>query len=157
MCPRRYHKLDVGGRAYIKSPWALNYLNDHNKIADTVCPFFTQITGVPQGSTEGGLSWLVITDILLKMMKLHKLSDIYIPDAKDRLFRQYLTQFADNTNAYAAFQRYTPGEATTLSLCGTRDSTLQNGGQRVLHRPERVSKHTGVYITRRDSDDPHYN
>ena len=40
-------------------------------------------------------------DILLTMVKLHELSDIYIPDAKDRLFRQYLTAFAGDINAYA--------------------------------------------------------
>ena len=83
--------MDVEGRAYIKSPWAQSHLDEHQKITGTKSPFFTQTTGVPQGSTEGGLSWLVIMDILLTMVKLHELSDIYIPDANDKLFRQYVS------------------------------------------------------------------
>ena len=55
-------------------------------------------------------------DILLTMVKLHELSDIYIPDANDRLFLQYLTTFANDINAYAASPRYAQGQATTVSV-----------------------------------------
>ena len=46
--------MDVGGRAYIKSPWAQNNLNDHSKMTETTCPFFTQITS-PPGIDRGRL------------------------------------------------------------------------------------------------------
>ena len=97
-------------------------------ITDTKCPFFTQITRVPQGSTEAGLSWLVIMDILLTMVKLHDLSDIFIPDANHRLFRQYVIAIADDIKRICCFPKILAGTSddsvTVLYASRTRDSPV---------------------------------
>ena len=71
--------IDIGGRTYIKSPWTLSQPADHSKI--TACPFFTQMTGVPQGSTEGELSWLAIPMVeLLQQLVPPDISKVYAPE-----------------------------------------------------------------------------
>jgi hypothetical protein len=61
--------LDLEGRCYIKSPWAQKLIQTGQLITDTDCEFYTAATGVPQGSSEGAITWVILFDVLLTMIK----------------------------------------------------------------------------------------
>jgi hypothetical protein len=92
--------LDIGIKSFIKSPWAQAQTKKNRLISRTTCPYFEQVMGVPQGSSEGGNTWLVIFDILLTMLKLRHVSRLYIQDTQGKLRPQNPTAFADDLLTY---------------------------------------------------------
>ena len=94
--------LDIGGRSYIKSPWAQRKINKGQIITDTDCEYFIAENGVPQGSSEGAITWLVIFDVLLTMLRNGNTNDIFVRDAEGKLHTQWPTAFADDLMTYAA-------------------------------------------------------
>ena len=109
-------QLDIGGRAYIKSPWAQRQIGKGKIISDTDCPFFEAETGVPQGSSEGACTWLILFDVLLTMLKLDEASDLYIADHLGALHRQWPTAFADDLMTYAATAEMNQRQADIIGI-----------------------------------------
>ena len=108
--------IDQNGRGYIKSPYAQSFCKGNTTIDQTKCPYFTPHTGVPQGSAEGGITWLVVFDILLTMLKLANASDLYIQDSCGQLHQQMPTAFADDLLTYAATFEMQQRQATIVSF-----------------------------------------
>ena len=94
--------LDIDGRSYIKSPWAQNKIKNGELITDTDCEYFTAVTGVPQGSSEGAIAWIIIFDVLLTMLHLGECTNFLIKNAQGTLCPQEPTAFADDLLTYAA-------------------------------------------------------
>ena len=109
-------RLDEGGQTFIKSPWAQAKIPKRGTISHTSVPSITQEVGVPQGSSEGGLTWLVIFDILLTMLHLAQASDFYIEDNEGQLHPQMPTAFADDLLTYASTPEMQQRQATITSF-----------------------------------------
>lgn len=58
--------LDIDVCSYIKSPWTQNKI----KKGEYRLWIFTAITAVPQGSSEGGIVWIIIFDVLITMLHI---------------------------------------------------------------------------------------
>jgi hypothetical protein len=109
-------RLDEGGSTYIKSPWSQGKIPRRGTIASTSVPHIVQEVGVPQGSSEGGLTWLVIFDILLTMLHLGQASDFYIEDNDGQLHPQMPTAFADDLLTYASTPEMQQRQGTITSF-----------------------------------------
>jgi hypothetical protein len=72
--------------------------------------------GVPQGSSEGGNTWLVIFDILLTMLKLRHVSRLHIQDTQGELRPQNPTAFADDLLTYDPDQEGVQLHADVISF-----------------------------------------
>ena len=58
--------------------------------------YFITETGVPQGSSEGAITWLILFDVLLTLIRKANASDLYIKDPNGSLRKQWPTAFADD-------------------------------------------------------------
>jgi hypothetical protein len=108
--------LDINGRAYVKSPWAKHLIKGRERISQTSCTFFTPVTGVPQGSSEGGATWVALFDILLTMFRLDTPPDIYRVDTRGEASPQFPTAFADDLMTYASTPERMQAQADVMSV-----------------------------------------
>ena len=108
--------LDIGGRCYIKSPWAQNQIRKGQIISETTCGYFTAETGVPQGSSEGAITWLILFDVLLTLIRKATASDLYVRDPNGWLRKQWPTAFADDLMTYAASLEMAQYQAKLVSI-----------------------------------------
>jgi hypothetical protein len=113
--------LDIGGKTYIKTPYAVHKTMQSKKhmVSTTDITSFIEECGVRQRDTQGPQAFNSVEDILQTMLALDKAYNFYIRDDNQRLSAQAPITFADDTSTTAATQKALQRQADIICAFST--------------------------------------